>query len=226
LLAESIAPDRIHVSGNTVIDALLSIKSRLHEFRAETAPIASVLRQCSAQRIILVTTHRRENFSGGMDRIASAVRSLAERGDVFVVMPVHPNPSVRSVMEATLAGHPRIALVQPLEYVPFIYLLNRCHLVLTDSGGVQEEAPSLGKPVLVMRDTTERPEGIEAGTALLVGTDSRRIVQEASRLLDDTAAYDRMSRAHNPFGDGRAARRIVNAVAAKHSSMLTAKAVS
>jgi UDP-N-acetylglucosamine 2-epimerase (non-hydrolysing) len=138
---------------------------------------------------------------------------LAEREDTFIVFPVHPNPNVIEPMRALLGHHPRIKLLAPLDYVPFVHLLSRAHYVLTDSGGVQEEAPALGKPVLVMRTTTERPEGIEAGTARLVGTDPGRIVSEAIRLLDDHQHYDRMSRAHNPFGDGEASRRILDIVA-------------
>lgn len=219
LLAEAIPADQIHVTGNTVIDSLLTIKAMLPAFRAETRWLAKRLpSRRSGQRIILVTSHRRENFNGGMDRIADSVERLARREDVFIVFPVHPNPHVQCIMKSRLAGHPRVALLAALDYVPFIYLLTRCHLVLTDSGGVQEEAPSVGKPVLVMRDTTERPEGVEAGTAILVGTDPDRIVSEASRLLDEESTYLRMSRAHNPFGDGRAARRIVDLVAAKHFS--------
>jgi UDP-N-acetylglucosamine 2-epimerase (non-hydrolysing) len=227
LRAESVPSDCIHVTGNTVVDALLSIKSRLPKFRMATAEIARLLPPLrSNRRIILLTSHRRENFAGGMDRIATAAARLAMRDDVFIVFPVHPNPQVQSVMNARLGGHPRIALIPPLDYVPFIYLLTRCYLVLTDSGGVQEEAPSIGKPVLVMRDTTERPEGVEAGTALLVGTDTDRIVREASRLLDDQAAYMRMSRAHNPFGDGRAAARIVELIASAHAAIPNMRAVS
>ena len=225
LLQESIPAERIHTTGNTVVDALLSIKARLPDFRADTHEIEKLAPSREKnQRIILVTTHRRENFDGGMDRIAQAILRLVQREDVFVMLPVHPNPNVRRVMEAQLGGHKRIALMPPLDYVPFIYLLTRCHLVLTDSGGVQEEAPSLGKPVLVMRDTTERPEGIEAGTALLVGSDPERIFREAVHLLDDEAAYRRMSRAHNPYGDGRAAKRIVNLIAAAHCATASTRA--
>nr|WP_309417024.1 UDP-N-acetylglucosamine 2-epimerase (non-hydrolyzing) [Telmatospirillum sp.] len=227
LRAESVPADRIHLTGNTVVDAFLSIKARLPQFHEATAEIAQRLPPLgSNQRIILLTSHRRENFAGGMERIATAAARLAMRDDVFIVFPVHPNPHVQDVMNARLAGHPRIALIPPLDYVPFIYLLTRCHLVLTDSGGVQEEAPSIGKPVLVMRDTTERPEGVEAGTAILVGTDTDRIVREASRLLDDEAAYMRMSRAHNPFGDGHAAERIVEHIASAHMAKPSIRAVS
>lgn len=227
LRAESIPADRIYVTGNTVIDALLSIKSRLSQFRETTAEVEQLLpTRRSNQRIILMTSHRRENFDGGMERIATAAARLAMRDDVFIVFPMHPNPQVQKVMNARLAGHPRIALIPPLDYVPFIYLLARCYMVLTDSGGVQEEAPSFGKPVLVMRDTTERPEGVEAGTAILVGADTDRIVREASRLLDDEAAYLRMSRAHNPFGDGHASERIVDLIASVHTAAPSMRAVS
>lgn len=227
LLAEAVPANRVHVTGNTVIDALLSIKARLPAFLADTQAVDKLIpSHRSNHRIILVTTHRRENFAGGMDRIATAVLRLASREDVFVVFPVHPNPRVMSIMEERLAGHPRIALMPPLDYVPFIYLLTRCHLVLTDSGGVQEEAPSFGKPVLVMRDTTERPEGIEAGTAILVGTEPDRIVSEASRLLDDEPCYEQMSRAHNPFGDGHAGGRIVDLIASAHSPVFSERVSS
>lgn len=227
LRAESIPSERVFVTGNTVVDAFLSIKARLPQFGAATSEIADILPPVdSDKRIILMTSHRRENFAGGMERIATAAARLAMRDDVFIVFPVHPNPQVQNVMNARLGGHPRIALIQPLDYVPFIYLLTRCDLVLTDSGGVQEEAPSIGKPVLVMRDTTERPEGVEAGTAILVGTDTDRIVREASRLLDDEAAYMRMSRAHNPFGDGHAAERIVELIASAHAVTPSMRAVS
>ena len=227
LRAESIPAERIYVTGNTVIDALLSIKARLSQFRGATAEVERILpARRSNQRIILLTSHRRENFDGGMERIATAAARLAMRPDVFIVFPMHPNPQVQKVMNARLAGHPRIALIPPLDYVPFIYLLARCYMVLTDSGGVQEEAPSFGKPVLVMRDTTERPEGVEAGTAILVGADTDRIVREASRLLDDEAAYMRMSRAHNPFGDGHASERIVDLIASVHTAAPSMRAVS
>ena len=169
------------------------------------------------RHIILVTAHRRENFDGGMQRIATALLHLAEREDVVIAFPVHPNPNVLEPMQAMLGDHPRIRLLPPQEYVPFVYLLSRCHFVLTDSGGVQEEAPALGKPVLVMRNTTERPEGVEAGTALLVGTDPALIAKEALRLLTNRQHYSRMSRAHNPFGDGQASQRIIDVLSREMS---------
>jgi UDP-N-acetylglucosamine 2-epimerase (non-hydrolysing) len=214
LIRENVSPDRVIVTGNTVIDALLETEKRIGSFKDIKRAIDSELpAPGDNRRILLVTAHRRENFDGGMDRIASALLKLAENEDLLVVYPVHPNPNVRELMHATLGHHPRIRLLPPLEYVPFVYLLSRCDFVLTDSGGVQEEAPALGKPVLVMRNTTERPEGIDAGTALLVGTDPQRIHTEAQRLLHDRRHYEKMSRAHNPFGDGQASQRILDVLA-------------
>jgi UDP-N-acetylglucosamine 2-epimerase (non-hydrolysing) len=214
LIRENVPPNRIFVTGNPVIDALLQTKDRISESEELGQEIDDALPDRGEnRRIVLVTAHRRENFDGGMQRIGQALLMLAEREDTFIVFPVHPNPNVIEPMRALLGHHPRIKLLAPLDYVPFVHLLSRAHHVLTDSGGVQEEAPALGKPVLVMRTTTERPEGIEAGTARLVGTDPGRIVSEAMRLLDDQQHYDRMSRAHNPFGDGEASRRIIDIVA-------------
>lgn len=208
LLREGLAADRIFVTGNTVIDALLDMKSRTEKFAWVHKAVPFVPEADGSRRIILVTSHRRENFDGGIQRIVTALQQLAQRPDCFILFPVHPNPNVAAPVRAALGGRPNIRLMAPLDYLPFIRALSLCHLVLTDSGGIQEEAPALGKPVLVMRDTTERPEGVEAGTAILVGTDPDRIVTEAGRLLADTSHYDTMSRAHNPFGDGRAALRI------------------
>jgi UDP-N-acetylglucosamine 2-epimerase (non-hydrolysing) len=210
LIQENVPGKRVFVTGNTVIDALLETKERIGDFADACRAIDALLPNCGEhQRIILVTAHRRENFDGGMQRIASALREFAERDDTVVAFPVHPNPNVTGPMRELLGDHPRIRLLAPLDYVPFVYLLSRAYVVLTDSGGVQEEAPALGKPVLVMRTTTERPEGVESGTALLVGTETDRIVTETTRLLDDRRHYNGMSRAHNPFGDGRASRRIL-----------------
>jgi UDP-N-acetylglucosamine 2-epimerase (non-hydrolysing) len=210
LIQENVPGKRVFVTGNTVIDALLETKERIGDFADACRAIDAQLPNCGEhQRIILVTAHRRENFDGGMQRIASALREFAERDDTVVAFPVHPNPNVTGPMRELLGDHPRIRLLAPLDYVPFVYLLSRAYVVLTDSGGVQEEAPALGKPVLVMRTTTERPEGVESGTALLVGTETDRIVTETTRLLDDRRHYNGMSRAHNPFGDGRASRRIL-----------------
>jgi UDP-N-acetylglucosamine 2-epimerase (non-hydrolysing) len=214
LIRENISPDRIIVTGNTVIDALLETEKRIGSFKDIKLAIDSELpKPGDNRRVVLVTAHRRENFDGGMERIASALLKLAENDDVLIVYPVHPNPNVRALMHQALGGHANIRLLEPLEYVPFVYLLSRCDFVLTDSGGVQEEAPALGKPVLVMRDTTERPEGIDAGTARLVGTDPHQIYSEAMRLLRDRGHYDKMSRAHNPFGDGHASERILDVLA-------------
>ncbi len=214
LLEENVPGDRIFVTGNTVIDALLDTKERIGDFASACRLVdEQLLNPGENRRIILVTAHRRENFDGGMQRIASALRILAEREDTIIAFPVHPNPNVIGPMRTIIGDHPRIRLLPPLDYVPFVYLLSRAYLVLTDSGGLQEEAPALGKPVLVMRTTTERPEGVETGTALLVGTETNRIVTEAKRLLDDRWHYDRMSRAHNPFGDGQASRRILHILA-------------
>lgn len=216
LRAENIPTNRIHVTGNTVIDALLATKARIDEEPSLAAGLDPLARRFADKRLIAVTSHRRENFGQGMQVIADAIADIAARDDVAVVFPVHPNPHVRSAMEPILGNLANVALIDPLDYPHFVRLLGMSTLVLTDSGGVQEEAPSLGKPVLVMRETTERPEGIEAGTARLVGTDKNRIVSEIFSLLDDEGAYNAMARAHNPFGDGRAATRISEIVARAH----------
>jgi UDP-N-acetylglucosamine 2-epimerase (non-hydrolysing) len=162
--------------------------------------------------LVLVTGHRRENFGDGFEQICLALKALAERGDVQVVYPVHLNPNVQEPVNRILSGVENVLLIKPQEYLPFVYLMSRSSLIITDSGGVQEEAPSLGKPVLVMRDTTERPEAVDAGTVKLVGTKADRILAEANRLLDNPEAYAEMSRAHNPYGDGQASARIVRRV--------------
>lgn len=216
LRAENVPADRIHITGNTVIDALLATKARIDEEPSLAAGLDALVNRFSGKRIITVTSHRRENFGDGMKAIAEAIAAIAARPDVSVVFPVHPNPHVRSAMEPILGGLSNVALIDPLDYPHFVRLLAISDLVLTDSGGVQEEAPALGKPVLVMRETTERPEGIAAGTAKLVGTDKARIVSEIFRLLDDKDAYSAMARAHNPFGDGTAAKQIAEIVARAH----------
>lgn len=213
LRRENVAPGTIHVTGNTVIDALHWITRRIGQEPALAAGLAELEARFHGKRIIGVTSHRRENFGGGLEAIAAAIREIARRDDVALIFPVHPNPNVRAVMDGALAGLPNVAMIEPLDYPHFARLLDICYLMLSDSGGVQEEAPALGKPVLVMRETTERPEGVAAGTARLVGTDSRRIVEEVTRLLDDEAAYAEMARAHNPFGDGRSVGRIVELLA-------------
>ena len=214
LLRENVEPGAVHVTGNTVIDALHWITGRIAERPDLAQGLAGLEQRFTGKRIVGLTSHRRENFGEGMRNIADAVRRLAERDDVAVIFPVHLNPNVRQVMNRELGGLDNVALIEPLDYPHFARLLAISHLILTDSGGVQEEAPALGKPVLVMRETTERPEGVAAGTAKLVGTDPGRIVAEVERLLDDEAAYAAMARAHNPFGDGKSAARIVELLAA------------
>ena len=213
LLAENVDRATVHVTGNTVIDALHWITARIEEDEALAAGLVELEKRFAGRRVIGVTSHRRENFGDGMKSIADAIRRIAARPDVAVIYPVHLNPNVRSVMQVELQGLDNVALIEPLDYPHFARLIAISHLMLTDSGGVQEEAPALGKPVLVMRETTERPEGVEAGTARLVGTDADRIVAEACRLLDDEGAYAEMARAHNPFGDGKSAERILDLLA-------------
>ena len=213
LLRENIPAATIHVTGNTVIDALHWTHERVAADPSMAAGLDAIADRYAGKRIILVTTHRRENFGDGMAAIARAIGRIAARDDVAVVFPVHPNPNVVSVMDLILGNMPNIARIPPLDYPTFVRALGLADIVLTDSGGVQEEAPALGKPVLVMRETTERPEGVEAGTARLIGTDEDRIVSEIFTLLDDKAAYSAMARAHNPFGDGHAAARIAGIIA-------------
>ncbi|MFE0018143.1 non-hydrolyzing UDP-N-acetylglucosamine 2-epimerase [Mesorhizobium sp. NPDC059054] len=210
LLAEGKAADTIFVTGNTVIDTLLHFSDEIDaniEMNAKFAARFPFLDP--TKKMILVTGHRRENFDGGIQRICSALKTLAMREDVQIVYPVHPNPNIRQVVDEALAGVQNIHLIDPQDYLPFLYLQKRSYLVLTDSGGVQEEAPSLGKPVLVMRENTERPEGVAAGTARLVGTDIEKILFNANSLLDDGRVYRSMAERHNPYGDGRAATRII-----------------
>jgi len=213
LRRENIDPATIHVTGNTVIDALLATQARIVAEPALAAGLDDIATRFAGKRVVLVTTHRRENFGGGMEAIARAIGRIADRSDTAVLFPVHPNPNVVSVMDRLLGARANVARIEPLDYPHFIRALGLSDLVLSDSGGVQEEAPALGKPVLVMRETTERPEGVAAGTARLVGTDEDRIVAEVTRLLDDREAHMAMARAHNPFGDGHAATRIARIVA-------------
>lgn len=208
LLGEGVPRTSIHVTGNTVVDALEFARRSTADHHA---PVLD--RIAPDKRVILVTAHRRESFGPGLERICQAVRRIAERNpDVALVYPVHPNPEVKRPVGRKLGRVRGVYLVEPLEYLPFVRLLERSYLILTDSGGIQEEAPSLGKPVLVMRDTTERPEAAGAGVAKLVGTDPKRIAAEAERLLHSVAAYRRMARVRNPFGDGRASGRIASAL--------------
>lgn len=214
LLAEGVPATTVHVTGNTVIDALLAVVEKLKTSATLQAELAERFRFLDAsKKLILVTGHRRENFGEGFQNICHALADVAERHlDVEILYPVHLNPNVRQPVNDILAarGLSNVHLIEPVDYLPFVYLMNRSHLIITDSGGVQEEAPSLGKPVLVMRETTERPEAVAAGTVKLVGTSREAIVRECERLLTDTEAYQTMSRAHNPYGDGQAAARIVN----------------
>jgi UDP-N-acetylglucosamine 2-epimerase (non-hydrolysing) len=211
LLAEGVPSADVHLTGNTVIDALL--QTVRPDYRFTTPRLASL---DPAGRLILITTHRRESFGAPLRSTCAAIRDLAERfPDLEFVLPVHPNPEVKQTVESLLCDVPRMHLIEPVDYVEFVHLLARAHLVLTDSGGVQEEAPSLGKPVLVLREVTERPEGVAAGTAVVVGTDRARIVAVASELLTSAAAYERMANAVNPYGDGRASGRIVEALTAR-----------
>ena len=218
LLREGISADAIHVTGNTVIDALLAVVEKLRSDTALKAELAERFAFLNPQRrLILVTGHRRENFGEGFQNICEALADIAaEHDDVEILYPVHLNPNVRQPVKDILAarGLANVHLIEPVDYLPFLYLMDRSYIIVTDSGGIQEEAPSLGKPVLVMRDTTERPEAVEAGTVKLVGTSREAIVTEARRLLVDADAYATMSRAHNPYGDGQAVQRIVQAVCA------------
>jgi UDP-N-acetylglucosamine 2-epimerase (non-hydrolysing) len=203
--SEGIPAERIEVTGNTGIDALLYVKCRLENGEI---PSACPLFIPNGSRMILVTAHRRENFGAGIQQICTALREIAESHDVHIVYPVHPNPAVSGPVRQLLSGHSRITLTEPLDYVSFIDLLRHAYLLLTDSGGIQEEAASIGKPVLVLRDKTERPEAIQAGTAILVGTGANDIVANTERLLTNISEYQRRSQLKNPYGDGTASARI------------------
>jgi UDP-N-acetylglucosamine 2-epimerase (non-hydrolysing) len=210
LLAEGHSDQQIVVTGNTVIDALKQVAQRI----SDDMELASSLDQSfpflgNGRRVILVTGHRRENFGEGFEQICRALLTLSKREDVDVVYPVHLNPSVREPVLHHLGGRENVHLLEPLDYLPFVRLMQHSHIILTDSGGIQEEAPSLGKPVLVMRETTERPEAVAAGTVRLVGTSEERILSVANHLLDSEEAHSQMARSHNPYGDGQAATRIV-----------------
>jgi UDP-N-acetylglucosamine 2-epimerase (non-hydrolysing) len=215
LLRENVPAERIVVTGNTVIDALLRVRAKLEGDAALQQRFAAQFPFLRAgARMLLITGHRRENFGDGFERICRAIATLARRhADLDLVYPVHLNPNVREPVQRLLSGIANVHLIEPQDYLPFVYLMTRSTVILSDSGGIQEEAPALGKPVLVMRDTTERPEAIEAGTARLVGTDEASIAGGVSLLLEDAAEYRRMSIAHNPYGDGRACERIVAALA-------------
>lgn len=212
LRSEAVPANRVFVTGNTVIDALHWVTKRIAQNPSLANRLAPLEARFLGRKIIGITTHRRENFGNSMGNIAAAIAVIAARDDVACIFPVHMNPNVRAIMDAALRNLPNVALIEPLDYPNFAHLLSISHIMLTDSGGVQEEAPALGKPVLVLRDTTERPEGITAGTAKLIGTDKQRIISEVFNLLDDDASYSAMARAHNSFGDGYASRRIAEIV--------------
>lgn len=208
LVREGVPERDIAVTGNTCIDAVLHVRDGLENgaLRAPALP-----RLDAKKKLLLVTAHRRESFGDGFEQICAALARLAQRSDIQIVYPVHPNPNVQGPVNRHLRNLDNVLLIEPLSYVPFVDLMRRAYLLITDSGGVQEEGPSLGKPILVMRDKTERPEAVEAGTVKLVGTDRERIVSHAEQLLDDSAEYNLMSRRHNPYGDGHASERILSA---------------
>lgn len=214
LLAERMPEQRIWVTGNTVIDALLWVAERLRPVQEDAEALGSAYPVVAeGKKYVLVTGHRRESFGQGFEDICGALADLSDaHPDVHIIYPVHLNPRVQEPVHRLLSGRDNIHLIRPLSYAPFVRLMKNCHVILTDSGGIQEEAPSLGKPVLVMREVTERPEGVEAGTVRLVGTDRAQIFAETDRLLTDESAWNAMHRAHNPYGDGAAAQRIVEAI--------------
>ena len=213
LLVEGCLDKTIFVTGNTVIDALLRVVDIIKNDKVLNQKLSKQFSFLQHEkRLILVTGHRRENFGQGFDDICNGLLKIAGRNDIEIVYPVHLNPNVQEPVHRILGGHQNIHLMEPLDYLPFVYLMNRAYILLTDSGGIQEEAPALGKPVLVMRENTERPEALAAGTARLVGTNASRIAEELERLLEDDQAYEYMSRASNPYGDGKSAQRIVQAL--------------
>ena len=209
LRSEGVRAERICVTGNTGIDAVLYVRDGLQQGLLQGREWPEI---DSNKKLVVVTAHRRESFGGGFERICRALAKLADRADVQVIYPVHPNPNVQDPVNRLLAGHRNIRLIDPLSYVPFVDLMRRAYLLITDSGGIQEEGPSLGKPILVMREKTERPEAVAAGTVKLVGTDEKRILEEAEILLENAEIYNRMSRIHNPYGDGRASTRIADVI--------------
>lgn len=215
LLKENYADENIFVTGNTVIDALLLVKQQIEDDAGLSNTLASQFPMLDeSKKLILVTGHRRESFGGGFERICEALAQTAKaHPDTQILYPVHLNPNVQEPVKRILKDVDNVHLIEPQQYLPFVYLMNRSHIILTDSGGIQEEAPSLGKPVLVMRDTTERPEAVDAGTVKLVGTDVTKITSALDRLLTDDTAYKAMSRAHNPYGDGQACQRICDILA-------------
>jgi len=215
LVKENFPKEHIYITGNTVIDALLMVKEQIEGNEALSQELAMQFPMLDERKkLILVTGHRRESFGGGFERICEALAQTAKaHPDTQILYPVHLNPNVQEPVNRMLKGVENVFLIQPQKYLPFVYLMNRSHIILTDSGGIQEEAPSLGKPVLVMRNTTERPEAVDAGTVKLVGTCVEKITSSLNELLTDEAAYAAMSRAHNPYGDGKACQRICDALA-------------
>jgi UDP-N-acetylglucosamine 2-epimerase (non-hydrolysing) len=209
LRREGVASGSITVTGNTGIDAVLYVRSGLEQgkLRGRDWPELD-----TSKKLIVVTAHRRESFGAGFERICRALAQIADRPDVQVIYPVHPNPNVQDPVQRYLAAHRNIRLIEPLSYVPFVDLMRRAYILVTDSGGVQEEGPSLGKPILVLREKTERPEAVLAGTVKLVGTDEAKILNEATRLLEDREVYNAMARVHNPYGDGQASPRIARVI--------------
>jgi UDP-N-acetylglucosamine 2-epimerase (non-hydrolysing) len=214
LLKENINPDQVAVTGNTVIDALLWVKAKLANDQQLSTTLGSGFEFLDAtKKLILVTGHRRESFGGGFENICEALATLAKQhSDIQIVYPVHLNPNVREPVKRILANVNNVHLIEPQDYLPFVYLMDKANIILTDSGGIQEEAPSLGKPVLVMRDTTERPEAVLAGTVKLVGTNAQVIIDAVTELLENDSTYQAMSKAHNPYGDGQACEKIINKI--------------
>lgn len=216
LIAEGVKDENIFVTGNTVVDSLFMALEKLPHLNSDPGREYAFLNE--DKRLILVTGHRRENFGEGLERICKALLSIAQKhDDCEILYPVHLNPQVRAPVNQFLRGIDNIHIIEPVGYLHFVYLMNRSHLILTDSGGIQEEAPSLGKPVLVMRETTERPEAVRADTVKLVGTSIKKIAEEVDKLLKDDAAYQKMSEVHNPYGDGNACMRIANVLAGQTS---------
>jgi UDP-N-acetylglucosamine 2-epimerase (non-hydrolysing) len=213
LLIENVPPESVFVTGNSVIDALTSISERIDSKVEMNNELASQFPFINSnKKLILVTGHRRENHGGGFERICKALGEIAKRDDVQIIYPVHLNPNVQEPVNRNLKGLNNVFLIEPQDYLPFVYLMKKSYLILTDSGGIQEEAPSLGKPVLCMRDTTERPAAVQAGTVLLVGTCEQEIIKQTILLLDDEKTYQKMSKANNPYGDGRTSYHIIDAV--------------
>jgi UDP-N-acetylglucosamine 2-epimerase (non-hydrolysing) len=212
LRAEGVKDSQITVTGNTGIDAVLYVRDRLERDEIRGRDWSDL---DPSRKLIVVTAHRRESFGQGFEQISAALRQIADMTGVQLVYPVHPNPNVTEPIRRNLKGHPNIRLIEPLDYVSFVDLMRRAYLIVTDSGGIQEEAPSLGKPVLVLREKTERPEAVDAGTATLVGTDVAKIAGSARELIDNAEEYQRRSRIHNPYGDGKANARIAEFIAAR-----------